>query len=745
MNPKSRRKNKRSSEIAAPRSAFSKALREANEKVRAKDYASGLGILNTLAVGEVDPGRLGKILILTAESQFRLGRYMEAAEIYSKSKEQLRTPPHPSWFSAAYGEISSLLKAVQTLQAYTKALEAVKLIGGDHISLQKLENATEEELSQSEGVLVGPRPARPTTILTRLGNLFLHEGYPDTADEFFRNAIGLAPNGASRARQGLARIALSNNEFESAERYARESLQMGRFQAKTIHSWTLYHEARQRRGNRAHDPELFDSLVRNGSKSVTERAITVIVGSLRKWSDPAWKQIASQWASKKDKEFDPILSIELSKMLLAEAKITESDAAIVAASAAALLKQRLISSKEVVALVKTFALYSLRSNADKKPLQRVLGDIKTRFSPEATSRAIHSAALGAMLAERHDLGRSLLQDQVKRLDRRTTQWRTDVWALARMETVLGNHESSARWYLMVAEHLDTPARFQLQGLLHWLEEIKKSGKEPDISKTKAKLENVLYRMTDCRMLLDAARQLTLAGDPFKSVKDVVAAAAVKTARDSFEKAKEPGEALQILIHLTRRQYHDLFLGEGIHEYWDSLPTAKREWLWTQDAKFWEYLSLVLQSYDDADMTLETDKLAHALLQEATTPAQGMAQIATTFGEILVRRGEVKKGILYFEKAIPASPLNRLTAKAYYWRALAARNRGDKPGVLDNARMIRRCFGSKPALYWELALDSRACLLTGEVGKANQVAENRYAEDYLTIQADALEVDASLLR
>ncbi len=714
--------------------------------LRSKDNASGLGILNALAAGEADTGRLGKILLLAADSESRLGRYTEAAEIYARAKEKLRMQPHPSWFSAAHGEIFSLLKAVQTERAYSKALESVKLIGTDHATLQKLENASEEELAHADGILIGPRPARPTTILTRLGKLFLHEGYPDTADEFFRNAVGLAPNGASRARQGLAQIALSKNEFENAERYARESLQMGRFQAKTIHSWALYHEARQRRGKRAHDPELFDSLVRNGHKSVTGRAIIVIVGSLRKWSDPGWKEIASKWASKKDNDYNPIFRIELSKMLLAEAKITEPDASIVATSAANLLKQKWVSSKEVVGLVKTYALYSLRSNADRLPLQRVLHDVKTRTSPAANARAVHSAALGAMLAGRHDVARDLLEEQIKGIDRGTTQWRTDVWALARMETVLGNHESSARFYLMVAEQTDTPPRFQLQGLLQWLEETKKSGKEPDITKTKARLEKVLSRMTDCRLLLDAARQLALAGEPFKTIKEVVAAAAVKSAKNSFEKASEPSEALQILIHLTRRQYYDLFLGEGIHAYWDSFPTAKREWLWTQDAKFWEYLSLVVQSYEDADKSSETDMLADSLLQRATTPAHGVAQIATTYGEILVRRGDVKKGILYFEKAIPASPVNRVTANAYYWRALAARNKGDKPGVLENARMIRRCFGTRPALYWELALDSRAILLMGEVGKTgDQTAENRYTADYLVSQAEALEGDATQLR
>ncbi len=101
MEPKTLRKNKRISEITPLRSGFSKILQEANKKIRGEDYTSGLTILNKLAVGEKNSGRLGKILLVTADSESRLGRYRGAADIYAKSMDYFRTPPHPACFNAA--------------------------------------------------------------------------------------------------------------------------------------------------------------------------------------------------------------------------------------------------------------------------------------------------------------------------------------------------------------------------------------------------------------------------------------------------------------------------------------------------------------------------------------------------------------------------------------------------------------------------------------------------------------------
>jgi tetratricopeptide (TPR) repeat protein len=746
MKLRSQRKNKRNKAVSTPRSNFSKILREANQSIRSKDFETALGSLNHLALNEKDPGLQGKILLLTADSTMKLGRYGEATEIYKKSRSLFRAASHPSWFSAALGEIECTLKSQQSESAYSKALAVVKMMGEDAAALKKIENAPISNLSAPGGVLVGPRPERPTTILARLGNLFLREGYPESSVEFFQQAINLAPNGASRARQSMAEIALAKNDLESAERYSRESLQMGRFQAKTIYSWALYHQARSRRGKCPHDPELHASMLQSADRSVTDRAIITIVESLRKLSDPSWKAIATACVMEVT-DYDDIYKLELSKMLLADAKIIEPDPTAISAAASSLLNNNLISTIEIVALIKTYTLYSLKAGLDEKAVLNTITKVAKKLTPAGAARAVHSAALGAMLAARHDIARILLQDQIATLEPGNVQWGKDLWALARMESVVGNHEKAARHYLHCAEHEKTPERFQMQGLLRWLAQVEKSGAQPDIARTTVKLRRILARIDDYALLLDAARQLALAGERFKDLKEVVANAAVEAAQDAFEKAMDPTAALGIIIHLARRQYYDLLSGSSIFRYWDSLPMAKREWLWSQDGRFWEYMCLVMMAYENAAMDYAADQLANELLLSITTPPHGFVQVATTYGEILIRRGEIRNGLIQMEKAIPVAPANPSTARAYYWRAIAAKNRGDKVGVVTNANLIRRCFGTPPGLYWERNLDARATVLLGEAVRKNENPshERRYTDENLTAQATEIEEDATLLR
>lgn len=746
MKPGNRRHNKRNQAGATPREKFSKDLREANQCVRSRDFEGALGSLNRLAADETDPASKGKILLLTADSTMRLGRYGESAEIYRKSRNLFRAASHPLWFSAALGEIECTLRAQQYDVAYSKALEAVELMDEDAAALKKIENAPALHLAAPGGVLVGPRPERPTTILTRLGNLFLREGYPEFAIEFFQKAINMSPNGASRSRQSMAEIALAKGDLESAERYARESLQMGRFQAKTIHSWALYHQARSRRGKSPHDSELHAGMLQSADKSVTERATITIVESLRKLSDPAWKEIATACVMEQA-GYDAIYRLELSKMLLADARIVEADPAPIAMAAASLLNNKLISTIEIVALIKTYALYSLKADLDEKAVLNTISKVAKKLSPAGAARVVHSASLGAMLAARHDFARVLLEDQIATLQPGIVQWGRDLWALARMESVVGNYEKAARHYLQCADHADTPERFQLQGILRWLSQIERSGVQPDIVGTTVKLKRILARIDDYGILLDAARQLALAGEPFKDLKGVVANAAVTAAQDAFEKTKDPTEALAILIHLARRQYYDLLTGDSIFKYWDSLPTAKREWLWSQDGRFWEYMCLIMMAYENSSMSQAADRLANELLVRITTPPHGFVQVATTYGEMLIRRGELRTGLAQMEKAVPVAPASTFTARAYYWRAIVARNKGDSAGVVTNANLIRRCFGTFPGLYWEKSLDARAIVLLGDaVGKKeNPAHEHRYTEAYLAAEANAIDEDATLLR
>lgn len=741
---KQERFRKRKSPQSVPGSEFSKKLRKVHFKIDQSENADALVDLNDLASGELTNWEEGKILCLAADSELKLGRFQQAAHIYSIAEENFRLVLHVEWFRASIGGISALLRDLKLREAYDKALEASVKADVDQKSFDALIDVKPGDPGNPNAILLPARPTRPTKILTRLGSLFLREGYPDTAEEFYQKALLYAPNGASRARQGLARIALSRGEFEEAERFSRESLQMGRFQAKTLHSWVMFFDARKRRGKTLHDPALYLALLKNGKTSVVHRAVLLIVSNLRNHADPAWETVATEW-QRKGSGLDPVISVEISKIILAEAKISDTNPAAVAAYASSLLQEEMISGNEAVALAKTISTYGLRAGLDPSELEKTADFILRKYDRKTHDRAVHSMALGAMVAKGHIEARQLLTRQIDILKLGSLQWRKSLWALARMENALGNYKTSAAHYLTFAENPGTPPQFQIQGFLLWIDCCQKSGEAPDVQKTKAKLELILARVDDFKILLDAARQLALAGAPFIELTRSVVSDATNKALSAFDLTTNPKTALNILIQLSRRQYYDFGQADKIHLFWESLPPAKREWIWSQDSNFWEYQSLILNSYENSENTREADRLASALLEADTTPDVGTMHIAATYAEIWMKRGRQKQAYALFEKSVETSPTHRLAAQAWYWLALKSYKAGRKRAAADQATAIRRCFATKPALYWEWALDARAILLLGKIsGKNKHPDESRYSASYLDSQMPVLESNLAII-
>ena len=210
---------------------------------------------------------------------------------------------------------------------------------------------TTEQLEEGGPLRIGPRPVRPSVVLTRLGNLFLEEGHMDTARHFYQQAVLISPRGATRARQGMATVCMAATEDAEAEQYAREALQMGKFQAKTICCWETLIAARAKQGKALLDPELFTSLQINQQGPVLARAMLAIVKALRAYGDLRWKQIAEEWISRPE-VIDEIIEVEMAKILLSEEKLIGHDPRLIALSAHRIFRSGQVSPKEMVATAK---------------------------------------------------------------------------------------------------------------------------------------------------------------------------------------------------------------------------------------------------------------------------------------------------------------------------------------------------------------------------------------------------------
>jgi hypothetical protein len=335
--------------------------------------------------------------------------------------------------------------------------------------------------------------------------------------------IAANPNGASRARQYLARVCLQEGKWEDAERFARECLQTGRYQAKTVAAWQLLLTSRAAQGKPPLDELVYRGLLSSQNGSVAARAILSITTQLRSRRDSAWKSLAKEWIAKRDKE-DPVVGFELKKMLLSEYRLAGESPEDVHAWAAALLDDKMVSGRESVAIAKAIVEYGLLAQLDGDNIAaEVEGKIHRRFGDQTAAEANHAMALGAMMAKSHDLARIILNRQLAKLPIGSAQWGKDQWALARMEGALGNRLAEADAYLAFAEATAIPAQFRLQAFLRWVAATEKAGAVVNLDQVEARVRAVLADIQDYRTLLDAARQLALAGSRFRAIRQLASA------------------------------------------------------------------------------------------------------------------------------------------------------------------------------------------------------------------------------
>ncbi|NBB81282.1 MAG: hypothetical protein GVY36_17890, partial [Verrucomicrobia bacterium] len=639
--------SKREAKTPVYHNPLSERLKFASQQIDRGEITEALQELDDLAATYNNQAEeIGKILALAGDAQMATGQFAEAAATYRKIVERL---PDDSlairiWIRPAMGEIRALLKAVRPREALASADKVWHRARRYHADLEAQMNTTNRELRKHGKIHVAKRPIRPSVVLSGLGNAFLEEGYIDSAKEFYQQAVLTSPNGASRARQGLAQIALAEDRNSDAEQYARESIQMGKFQAKTVAAWPVLINARFKQGKDPLDEELFTSLNLNRDGRVRARAIHAIVKALRVHGDERWQKIAEEWALR-ETVVDEVIEFELAKMILADQKLVAGNPRLIALAAFRILRSPKVSPSEMVATCKD--IVQMKIVAGSTPdFSALAGKVERRFGPAVRDRAIHAMALGAMLAKGHDLARAVLTEQIAKLSRGSEQWGKGTWALARMEVVVENYSAAADHYLSFADQPEIAQRFRVQALLRWAQCLQKtSGESASSEQIEGRLNRILSGVDDCHVLLDVGRDLVMLGGVLdRRVRQSIIATAEEAANQAFREAETPGKALDILIHLTRRQRYEFGSYPAIVGLWESLKPEKRAWLWSRRSDYWEYLALLFESYVRVDRLAEAEALAKDVIENADAPPEGYLFMGTVYGDFLKKGGRKKDSL-----------------------------------------------------------------------------------------------------
>lgn len=731
MNFKKRNKD-RSAGASGARSEFSRLLHKANALIGEGNVEQALERLSAAASISATPAQKAKVASLVAKSQFSLGRYEAASDQYRIAQElgKRSADAQDHWLAPALGAVRSRLKAHELADAQRLADEALAEAKKRQAEYDASTNLSAQQLQAMSVARVGPRPIRYPVALTKIGITFWQEGYLEEAKHFLLKAVESTPNGASRARQVLALICLQEGLPTESEQYARESLQMGKFQAKTIASWPVLIAARAAQGKPLLDAPLFRSLRATATGSVLSRAVLSVISELRRRGDDAWNPIAARVVQQAELS-DKVVTFEVAKLLLADSKRLANNPTKAFRLASQLLSDPLLSAKESIAIAKSVVEFGLLSGNLKNAHSKIQKDIQKRFGSETAAQASHAMALGAMMAKSYDFARSLLSALITSLSPGSEQWSKSLWALAKMESIVESPKVAASHFLRIAEHSGVPAQFRLQAFLYGIQESQKAEEVVDLAETEKQVTRIIADITDYRALLDAARQLALAGPRFRKILRTVAADAEAKALVAFTEASDPGQAVTILNHLARRQFYELSRLAALTAFWESLSEEKLAWLWSRSAKFWEYVALVISAYFDQDIAEKGEQMARSMLADPSVPEEGRVHLRIAYANWLRNQERSSEAFPLYQLVCEQTPSHRLASHAHYWFAVQAAKINDTSRVIASAEAVRRCFAPKPGFLWEWTLDCKAALLLRRAyGNSRSVDFRLYLPDFI---------------
>jgi tetratricopeptide (TPR) repeat protein len=727
---------KRKKELKRKESPFSSSLRRIGEFIQKRDFPAALAKADQAIASSGGPDK-ARVLALVGDSEFKRGRFAEAAQIHLQAATE--SVNHVSlWLRPYIGQVRALLKVPQVNDALVMARHAVALAEAKMAEFNEQVRQAGDSVRANGSVEVPPVPLRVSVVATRMGYLFLQEGEPEAAEEFFQKAIESAKGGANRARQGLAQIALARGELGKAFNTALDAIRMGKSKAKTISAWSIMIAARRQIGGWKISDELIKGLDK-APAGLRARTTLHIIRELRKNDMRQWQGVAARWIAKEGHAF-PKYEKEIRKLMLSSAKLVPNDIDGKREAAEQLLDMRVLGPKDWLMGAKEFVRTSLWGG---KPVDiaSLLVTAESKYGDHFVPRAAHSLALSCMMAKRHDLARPLLQANIQHCMPGSRTWGKSVWALARMENFLGNHALAAQGYRQYFESPRLPERFRLQAQLQWVKSLIDSGQSDALMEAKTLMTATLSGVRDPDVLMNFARQLQSGPSELKSWGVELFAQGEALALDQFNAVTHPAIAMAILFKLTRRQVIDFRRSKESIALWESFNAEKQDWLWSGSSCFWEYIGLIFEAYVRSGNAAKAEEFANEFMNDPAVPVNSVPFIGMPYASWLIQQKRAAEGLALCETLVRGSPNNIQCAPAWYWLALASYKHGDIEGAKKYAEQMRSTQGSDAKLNKGWALDARALLLLANMRPDHVDPEAvNYSMEFLKDQMNSLSYD-----
>lgn len=691
-------------------------LRWIGELVSRRKFPEALSLLNTALPRKKAPILSSRYISLVGDIEFHQSKFQDAVRTYETAVQSaLIDPVH--WLRPRIGKIQALLKIPDVLSAKSEAEKALR------IAVEKINDFDEQIRFANEYLASGVQleaphvPIRISVVAWRLGFIFLHEGALDEAKTFFNEATKRSPGGANRARQGLAQVALLKGDYKQAYIRAINAIRHGNFRAKTIPAWKILITARRRMGGWRIPDRLIVALFEQAeSRTVLIRTSMTVIKELRKNDMRQWVEMTERLMPYVDGPRRFSLKRDALKCLLASAKVKPDNWEEIHDKASELLELggNYLSPKDWLAARKAWVTSGLYLS-DQDTLAWLDSPVwlEGPHCDKFILSARHGVALACMNAGRHDLARQFLLANLADTTEDVHHVRNrSRWTLARMESMLGNHALAAQYY---QQYRAPKWRHQKQAELLWLRENLLAGNTNIPASTYASIKNSIGHDGSPFVRMDLARWLLKfpEGD-LRAHGQWVFEQAVTDATTAFWAQTSPKMAMSYLFQTTRRQVCDFLDDNAVVLFWERLTPEKRDWLWTEELTFWEYLGYVFTAYVRTNRWMAAQAFARHWLNDAASPMEGLPYIGVPYGVQLMRRGAQTEAFEIFERMTRSAPSHALCARAWYWLALREWKRGNYDKAHQYAEKIRLAQGTRIGLLEEWELDAKALFILADM-------------------------------
>jgi hypothetical protein len=708
-------------------------LRGAQNAITERDPARALRILECLNRRTTDENLRRRICLRAAELANKQGRYHDASQWFLQATRR-------SWHDselltqAAVGQCRALLRhgRADLAKNYAQAalLRAIT-IEQDYLRRRA---AAEAQLARGQRATIPPRPVRASVAASRFAAQFLAEGELVHARDLYQRAIAANPHGATRAREGLAKIALAAGELPEAEARIREALLVGKYQRKTCSLWPLWVQARLRQNKHPLPPELLPAILKIKHPGVRSTHLWQLITALRSAGHDAWKGFATQVTPHLQEHHIR----EVNRLLALEHRKTGNAAALHTASAT-LLATPLEPTRWLATAKDNFSsALRLGQHPDPQPLIAAAARLDDNFA----RRTRHALGLVARREKNYPLAEVLFTQALQNSPPQSVHHHRAIWALAETCKLQKNSEKAAQHYFQFADNPHPPQELRIKARLNAIHVLMQSGNKNAIAAHLPRIETEARNLLpDWFATLNICRYLVHCGDLAKQSAERLYQQAKTIAENEFTTTPHHTRKIQILEQLNRRRIHDLGLYKETREQYRQIKHQVHNLLWSTAKEYYDYLEWVYEALigdDYRNNKQEAKELCLLLIEDAATPESERARFALLLGEWLIRPGKQgSQSKQWFKMAAESQPRNEIASRAHFWLMIHAVNDRQDALAKQHAKQVLLHASNPEVKFKEKVRNDCARVILDDANDPPKFFEPDYLRTSISIRVNRI--------